>query len=110
MNGYNGYTLVLPADEVEGLRNIDIVKVIKSYIPLKKDMGGYTWSGLCPFHKKDDTLSFVVVPGKGNPHFICYGCGKSGDTVDFIRKKERISFWPAYWTALALAKPDETLF
>lgn len=42
---------------------------------------------LCPFHE-DHTPSFVVFPDGG---WKCFGCGASGDVIDFVAKMEGIN-------------------
>ena len=70
----------IPDDIVERIKNeSDIVSVISGYVSLKKM--GKDYKGLCPFHQ-EKTPSFFVVPAKGFYH--CFGCGKSGNTVNFI--------------------------
>lgn len=45
--------------------------------------------GLCPFHK-EKTPSFTVYPDTG--WFVCYGCGATGDSIDFVMQSENVSF------------------
>lgn len=52
-----------------------------------KESGG-RWRGLCPFHS-EKTPSFVIFP---NNRFKCFGCGETGDAIDFIRKLKGFSF------------------
>ena len=40
----------------------------------------------CPFHE-EKTPSFTVYPGTNTFH--CFGCGKSGDTIEFIQLMEK---------------------
>ncbi len=50
------------------------------------------WVGCCPFH--DDTtpsLSVDAVPDR----FHCFGCGASGDVIDFVQRLHGISFLDA---------------
>jgi DNA primase len=42
----------------------------------------------CPFHE-EKTPSFTVYPKTNTFH--CFGCGKSGDTIEFIQLKENIT-------------------
>jgi DNA primase len=66
----------------------DIVKVIESYIRLRKT-GAQNYSGLCPFHK-EKTPSFSVHAVRQFYH--CFGCGVSGDVFSFVGKIENVSF------------------
>ena len=68
----------------------DIVDVIGSYLPLKKN--GANFTALCPFHK-EKTPSFNV-----NAHkqiFHCFGCHKGGDVFTFVKEYENIGFMDA---------------
>ncbi|MDR1475596.1 MAG: DNA primase [Holosporales bacterium] len=47
---------------------------------------------ICPFHQ-EKTPSCKVDDGKG--FFYCFGCGASGDAIDFVRKTENLSFQEA---------------
>ncbi len=46
---------------------------------------------LCPFHD-EDTASFGAFPHNktGLPHFKCFGCGWSGDIIDFVQKFDHV--------------------
>ena len=45
--------------------------------------------GLCPFHR-EKTPSFFVTPSKGRYH--CFGCGKDGDAIEFLKEQSGLSF------------------
>jgi DNA primase len=66
----------------------DIVKVIESYIRLRK-AGAQNYSGLCPFHK-EKSPSFNVHAVRQFYH--CFGCGLSGDVFTFVQKIENVGF------------------
>ncbi len=65
----------------------DIVEYISQYVALKKN--GRDYSGLCPFHK-EKTPSFHVSQEK--QLFHCFGCGASGNLVQFVMRTEGIDF------------------
>ena len=67
-----------------------VEEVIARYISLRKS--GRTLRGLCPFHNDTDP-SLVVWPETGTWH--CFGCGRGGDVIDFLREVEGISFLDA---------------
>lgn len=64
-----------------------ITEVISEFVHLKKR--GVNFLGNCPFHD-EKTPSFTVSPHKGI--FKCFGCGKGGNTVNFLMEHEQISF------------------
>jgi DNA primase len=66
----------------------DIVKLVSGYLTLKK-AGHDRFVGLCPFHS-EKTPSFGVSPSKGLYH--CFGCGKGGDAIGFLRDVEHLEF------------------
>jgi DNA primase len=65
----------------------NIVDVIQDFVPLKKR--GANYLGLCPFHN-EKTPSFTVSPTK--EIFKCFGCGKVGNTVNFIMEHEHLTY------------------
>lgn len=67
-------------DIAELKRNTDIVAVISRYLPLKKEGPHFVCS--CPFHS-ERTSSFKITPNK-RQMYKCFGCGKSGDVIDFL--------------------------
>lgn len=64
-----------------------IDEVVGDFVQLKKR--GSNLLGLCPFHN-EKTPSFTVSPSKGI--FKCFGCGKSGNSVNFIMEHERYTY------------------
>jgi len=66
----------------------DIVKVIESYMRLRK-AGAQRFTGLCPFHK-EKTPSFSVHAGQ--QFFYCFGCQATGDVFSFVGKIENVGF------------------
>ncbi len=66
----------------------DIVKVIESYIRLRKS-GAQNYQGLCPFHK-EKSPSFSVHAVRQFYH--CFGCQASGDVFSFVGKIENVGF------------------
>jgi len=66
---------------------VDIISVIENAgVELKRQ--GSRHAGLCPFHN-EKTPSFFVFP---NERFKCFGCGESGDSIDFVQKRYGLSF------------------
>lgn len=73
------------AEEIKS--KLDIVEVIREYIPVKAI--GANFQALCPFHN-EKTPSFVISPDKQIWH--CFGCGKGGDVFSFVMEKEGLGF------------------
>lgn len=65
----------------------DIIEVVSDFVTLKKR--GTNHLGLCPFHN-EKTPSFTVSPAKGI--FKCFGCGKGGNSVNFIMEHEHLNY------------------
>ena len=68
--------------------SVDIVKVIGEYVRLKKS-GVSRYTGLCPFHS-EKTPSFSV--HAAHQFYKCFGCGVSGDVLNFVMEFEHVSF------------------
>jgi DNA primase len=80
-----------------------IVEVIGLRTPLRK--AGARWTGRCPFHE-ERTPSFSVSPDKG--FFYCFGCGKGGDLITFVKETENVDFTGAIeWLAERFNVPVE---
>lgn len=66
----------------------DIVDLIGSYIQLRRGGSG-SFVGLCPFHN-EKSPSFNV--NQARQFFHCFGCGKGGDAIAFVRDYENLPF------------------
>jgi DNA primase len=76
-------------EDVEAVKErTDIVQLVGQYLTLKRT-GHDSMSGLCPFHQ-EKSPSFSVSPSKGV--FYCFGCGKGGDAITFLRELESLSY------------------
>ena len=69
---------------------VNIVDVVGRVATLRK--AGSRFKGLCPFHN-EKSPSFHVDPDKG--FFKCFGCGKAGDIISFVRETEQLNFTEA---------------
>ncbi len=67
--------------------NDDIVEIISNFVELKP--AGRLYKACCPLHG-EKTPSFVVTPHRNM--FKCFGCGKGGDAIRFIREHEGVDF------------------
>ena len=68
----------------------NIQEVVQDFVSLKKR--GVNYLGNCPFHN-EKTPSFTVSPSKGI--FKCFGCGKGGNSVNFIMEIEHLNYFEA---------------
>ena len=69
------------------LERAQIEDVVGRYVNLRRK-GANLW-GLCPFHD-EKTPSFSVSPQKGI--FKCFGCGKAGDSITFVKEVEHLDY------------------
>ncbi len=65
----------------------EISEVVSDFVTLKKR--GVNFLGLCPFHN-EKSPSFTVSPAKGI--YKCFGCGKGGNSVNFIMEHEHLDY------------------
>jgi DNA primase len=72
---------------------VNLVDVISRTVTLRK--AGSRFKGLCPFHQ-EKSPSFHVNPDMGV--YKCFGCGKSGDLITFVRETEGLNFVEAVET------------
>jgi DNA primase len=84
---YNGIMSIPQSFVQELLARADVVEIVGRYVQLKK--GGANFMGLCPFHA-EKSPSFSVSPTKQFYH--CFGCGKSGNAVNFLMEHAGMSF------------------
>lgn len=68
----------------------NIVDVVSDFVNLKQR--GVNYIGCCPFHN-EKTPSFTVSPSKNI--YKCFGCGKGGNSVNFIMEHEQMSYYEA---------------
>ncbi|WP_109696975.1 DNA primase [Chitinophaga deserti] len=77
------------------LHRIDIIDVVGAFVKLKKR--GANYMGLCPFHN-EKSPSFTVSGTK--EIYKCFGCGKSGNAINFVMEHEKYSYVEAIrWLA-----------
>lgn len=64
-----------------------IEDVVGDFVALRRR--GANYMACCPFHN-EKTPSFSVSPSKGI--FKCFGCGKAGNSVNFIMEHEQLGY------------------
>jgi DNA primase len=81
----------LPVD-VEAVRARHPLAEVVAASGVELHQRGHGWVGCCPFHE-DATPSLSVdgVPDR----FHCFGCGASGDVIDFIQRSRGLGFLDA---------------
>ncbi len=73
----------------------DMVEIVSGRTSLRKS--GARYSGRCPFHD-ERTPSFSV--NVADKLYHCFGCGKGGDVISFVRETENLDFVDAVeWLA-----------
>ena len=73
----------------------DMVEVVSGRTPLRR--AGARYTGRCPFHE-ERTPSFSV--NAADKLYHCFGCGKGGDVITFVRETENLDFAEAVeWLA-----------
>ena len=73
---------------IEELKSqINIVDVVGRAVTLKR--AGSNFKGVCPFHN-EKTPSFVVSEQK--QIFTCFGCGATGDAIEFTKRYYNLDF------------------
>ena len=81
----------------------DMLDVVGARTQLKKSGARYT--GRCPFHE-EKTPSFSV--NAVDKLYYCFGCGKGGDLISFVRETENLDFTEAIeWLAERFRIPLE---
>lgn len=81
---------MIKEDSLQKIKDLDIVSVIESRIQLKKS--GASLKSCCPFHS-ENSPSFTVTQSK--QIFKCFGCGKAGDAIIFVKNFDNISYYEA---------------
>jgi len=90
----------------ELISRVDITELVGGYVRLTKKSGSNMF-GLCPFHS-EKTPSFTVNSEKQIYH--CFGCGKGGGAIGFIRDIENLTFRDAVEVLaqrVGMALPEE---
>jgi DNA primase len=82
----------------------DMVEVVAGRTQLRRASGS-RFTGRCPFHE-EKTPSFSVNPVE--KLYYCFGCGKGGDVISFVRETESLDFVGAVeWLAERFRVPIE---
>ena len=71
--------------QIEGISAEDVARA--RTFPISRLIQHRNMMALCPFHK-DKTPSLNIK----NNYYYCHGCNATGDVIDFVIKKDGISF------------------
>lgn len=87
---------MIPAKQVQEILDATRIEdVVEDFVTLKRR--GVNLIGLCPFHG-ERTPSFNVNPARNI--FKCFGCGKAGDAITFLKEHENLTYPEAlHWLA-----------
>lgn len=79
---------MITKDTIQKIQSqVKITDIVGDYVKLKKR--GVNYLGLCPFHN-EKTPSFTVSSNK--EIYKCFGCGKSGNAINFLMEMEKYSY------------------
>jgi DNA primase len=79
----------IPDSEIERLKAEVSVARLAEAGGIKLEKRGKDMVGPCPFHA-DDTPSLAITPDKNLFH--CFGCGAAGGPIDWVMKRNGVSF------------------
>ncbi|WP_432564317.1 DNA primase [Kineococcus sp. SYSU DK003] len=77
-----------PDDLIAVKERVRLDEVVGEQVALRSGGVG-SFKGLCPFHD-ERTPSFTVRPATGR--WRCFGCGESGDAIEFVMKIDGLGF------------------
>jgi DNA primase len=78
----------IKAESVEAVKAAaDMIEVVSGRTQLRR--AGARWTGRCPFHDERTPSFSVNAPDK---LYYCFGCGKGGDLISFVRETENLDF------------------
>ena len=81
-------------EAIQGIKTVSNLKQVIQYYGINLEEKGKEIKGCCPFHS-EKTPSFHITD-KGNGAFYkCFGCGASGDIINFIQAKEGLTTFEA---------------
>lgn len=69
--------------------------IVSENLTLQRSGSGYVCR--CPFHADKSPSMHLYPPTDGKPYWTykCYGCGKSGDVIQYVQERDGITFLEA---------------
>lgn len=81
--------------QLNQIKALNLPEIIQSYGIQLKHNGNSSYLGRCPFH--NDTHPSLSLTLKGNKWlWHCFGCSAKGTVIDFVMRKENLTFKEAY--------------
>jgi len=77
---------------VSAIKRLNLRGVLGTKFDLSFNKHGFS---ACPFHKENNPSFHVWQGENGNWRWRCFGCGKSGDYIDFRRHSDNVNFHDA---------------
>lgn len=74
--------------DTEAIRRANPLPAIAARL-VRLEQAGSEWTGCCPFHA-DRSPSFTIF--SNGTRFHCFGCGASGDVLNFVQKAYGVGF------------------
>ncbi|MFH1868998.1 MAG: toprim domain-containing protein [Candidatus Omnitrophota bacterium] len=87
--------MLLSYNRLREIKQLNLVEIVQDYGISLRHNGNSSYQGLCPFHN-DTNPSLTVSLKKSIWLWHCFGCHCKGTVIDFVMKKERLSFLGAY--------------
>lgn len=76
--------------DVAAVRRRHPIEAVITASGVELHRSGHGFMGCCPFH--DDSTASLSVGGKAPDRFHCFGCGASGDVIDYVQRREGVGF------------------
>lgn len=77
----------ISGDEITSAKEYPLINLVEEHVSLRRS--GSNFYGLCPFHEEKHPSFYIFT--KSNT-FKCFGCQKGGDSIEFLRNINNLSF------------------
>ncbi len=90
MSRTHAYASSAEPDDIARLRrDVSLSSTVSQY-GFELDRNGREFETCCPFHAEDTPSFKVFIAHDGVERFHCFGCGKQGDVLDFVREAKGV--------------------
>jgi putative DNA primase/helicase len=90
MSRTHAYASSAEPDDIARLRRDVSLSSTVSQHGYKLSRNGREFETCCPFHAEDTPSFKVFIAHDGVERFHCFGCGKQGDVLDFVREAKGV--------------------